>query len=192
MNFFSFRHLTVFLWSLSWFFFLFFLLYFLIRAELIYHVVLVSDVQQNDSVIHTHINLFSFRFFSLMSMCLVIQSCPTLFDPMRSPPGSSVHGDSPGKNTGVGCHALLQGIIPTQGSNPGLQYCMCILYHLSHQGIAYYKILNKFPVLYSRRFLVVNRYWLSAYSELSTTGSQIRKTHHYFLKGSQFSTVSQH
>ena len=35
-----------------------------------------------------------------------------------SPPGSSVHGDSAGKNTGVGCHALLQGIFPTQGSNP--------------------------------------------------------------------------
>ena len=31
-----------------------------------------------------------------------------------SPPGSSVHGDSPGENTGVGCHALLQGIFPTQ------------------------------------------------------------------------------
>ena len=37
-----------------------------------------------------------------------------------SPPGSSVHGESPGKNTGVGCHALLQGIFPTQGSNPAL------------------------------------------------------------------------
>ena len=37
-----------------------------------------------------------------------------------SPPGSSVHGDSPGKNTGLGCHALLQGIFSTQGSNPGL------------------------------------------------------------------------
>ena len=35
-------------------------------------------------------------------------------------PGSSVHGDSPGKNTEVGCHALLQGVFPTQGSNPGL------------------------------------------------------------------------
>ena len=54
-------------------------------------------------------------------LCLVTQSCPTLWDPMHcSPPGSSVHGDSPGKNTGVGCHALLQGIFPTQGSNPGL------------------------------------------------------------------------
>ena len=31
--------------------------------------------------------------------------------------------DSPGKNTGVGCHALLQGMFPTQGSNPGLLNC---------------------------------------------------------------------
>ena len=52
-------------------------------------------------------------------LCLVTQSCPTLFNPLDcSPPGSSVRGDSPGKNTRVGCHALLQGIFPTQGSNP--------------------------------------------------------------------------
>ena len=49
-------------------------------------------------------------------------------------PGSSVHGDSPGKNTGVGCHFLLQGIFPTQGLNPGLPNCRQMLYHLSHQG----------------------------------------------------------
>ena len=50
-----------------------------------------------------------------------LQSCPTLCDPMDcSPPGSSVHGDSPGKGTGVGCHALLQGIFLTQGSNLSL------------------------------------------------------------------------
>ena len=42
--------------------------------------------------------------------------------------------DSPGKNTGVGCHAPLQGVFPTQGSNSGLPYCSRILYHLSHQG----------------------------------------------------------
>ena len=66
----------------------------------------------------------------------VTQSCPTHCNPMdRSPtPGSSVHGDSPGKNMGVGCHALLQVIFPNQGSNPGLQHCRWILYHLSHQG----------------------------------------------------------
>ena len=39
-----------------------------------------------------------------------------------SPPGSSVHGVSPGKNTGEGYHFLLQGIFPTQGSNPGLPH----------------------------------------------------------------------
>jgi len=45
-------------------------------------------------------------------------------------PGSSVPGDFLGKNTGVGCHALLQGIFPTQGSNPGFLHCRWILYHL--------------------------------------------------------------
>ena len=65
---------------------------------------------------------------------LVTQLCLTLCDPMGySPPGSSVHGDSPGKNTRVDCHALLQGIFPTQGSNPGLPHWGQILYHLSHQ-----------------------------------------------------------
>ena len=107
-------------------------------------------------------------------MCLLAQLCPTLYDPMDcSPPGSSVHGDSPGqeywsglpchppgdlpkpgmeprspelqadsilseppgkpKNTGVGSHSLLQGIFPTQGSNPGLLNCRRILYQLSHK-----------------------------------------------------------
>ena len=69
-----------------------------------------------------------------VSQVLVAQSCLTL----------CVHGlqstsvfcpwDSPGKNPGVGRHLLLQGIFPTQGSNPGLLHCRQILYHLSHQG----------------------------------------------------------
>ena len=42
--------------------------------------------------------------------------------------------ESPGKNTGVGSHSLLQGIFSTQGSNPGLLLCRQILYHLSHEG----------------------------------------------------------
>ena len=49
-------------------------------------------------------------------LCLVAQLGLTC-DPMDcSSPGFSVHGDSPGKNTGVGCCALLQGIFPTQWS----------------------------------------------------------------------------
>ena len=68
-------------------------------------------------------------------VCFVTQSYPTPCDPMDcSPPGSSVHGDPPGKNTGVGCHALFQGIFPNQGSKLGLPHCRWILYHLSHQG----------------------------------------------------------
>ena len=51
-----------------------------------------------------------------------------------SPPDPSVYGDSPGKNTRMGCHALLPGIIPTQGSNPGLLHCRQILHCLNHQG----------------------------------------------------------
>ena len=42
--------------------------------------------------------------------------------------------NSPGHNTGVGSLSLLQGICPTQGSNPGLLHCRQILYQLSHKG----------------------------------------------------------
>ena len=70
-----------------------------------------------------------------MPACSVAKSHLTLCNPMDcSLPGSSVHRDSPGKNIGVGCHALLQGIFPIQGSSPGLPHCRQILYQLSHQG----------------------------------------------------------
>ena len=53
----------------------------------------------------------------------LLQWCLTLCDPMdRGDWRATVHGDSPRKNTGVGCHALLQRIFPTQGSNPGLLF----------------------------------------------------------------------
>ena len=42
--------------------------------------------------------------------------------------------DSPGQDAGVGCHALLQRIFPSQGLNPGLPHCRWILYQLSHKG----------------------------------------------------------
>ena len=48
--------------------------------------------------------------------------------------------DSPGKSTGVGCHFLLQGIFPTQGSNLGLPHHRQTLYHLSYQGTLLYWI----------------------------------------------------
>ena len=82
--------------------------------------------------------------YPMLCVCLVAQSCLTLCNPMDfSLPGSSVCGDCLSKNTRVGCHALLQGILPTQGSNPGLPHCRWILYHLSHQNSPNPSLLEK-------------------------------------------------
>ena len=65
----------------------------------------------------------------------VAQTYLTLCDPRDcSPQGSSVHGDSPGKDSTVGFHGLLQEIFPNQGLNPDLPHCRQILYQVSHQG----------------------------------------------------------
>ena len=65
------------------------------------------------------------------SRYVVSNSC----DPMdRGPPGSSDHGDSPGKNTGVDCHFLLQGIFLMQELNLGLLHCRQILHQPSYKG----------------------------------------------------------
>ena len=87
--------------------------------------------------------------FRLSPVCLVTQLCLTLCDPKDcSPPASAVHGDSSGKNNGVGCHALLKGIFPTQGSNPGLAHCRQILYRLSYiVAAAAAKSLQSCPTL---------------------------------------------
>ena len=53
----------------------------------------------------------------MLSRCSGVRLFATLW---TSLPGSSVHGDSPGKNNGVDCHALLQGLFPTQGEKPPL------------------------------------------------------------------------
>ena len=82
-------------------------------------------------------------------LCLVALSRLTLCDPTDcSPAGSSAHRDSLGRNTGMNCHALFSGSIPTQGSNPGLLHCRQILYHLSHKGSP--RILEWVAYPYSR------------------------------------------
>ena len=68
----------------------------------------------------------------------VTQSCPALCDPRDYSPWNS-----PGQNTGVGSLSLLQGIFPTQGSNPVLLHCRQILYQLSHKGSPPKKVLKK-------------------------------------------------
>ena len=85
-------------------------------------------------------------------VCSVAQSCLTLCDPKDcSLPGWSVHGDSLGKNNGVGLHALLQGIFPTQGLNWSLLHFRQVLYHLS-QGWTDNRDL--FPVLFLQFILL--------------------------------------
>ena len=81
-------------------------------------------------------HLFLSPWVILKVKVLVNQSCLTLCDPMDYSPPSRIlcPWDSPGKNTGVHCHSLLQGIFPTQGLNLGLPHWRQILYHLSHQG----------------------------------------------------------
>ena len=76
------------------------------------------------------------------------------------------------KTTGVGSHSILQGIFPTQGSNPGLLYCRQILYHLStrvapliHITYAFtlhnnlWSLYNTGPILQRRRHSAVSCGW---------------------------------
>ena len=67
--------------------------------------------------------------------------------------------NSPGQNTGVGSHSLLQGIFPTQGSNPGLPHCRQILYQLSHKGSPNHP-LNTYEEHYTQLIAVSNTFSL--------------------------------
>ena len=90
--------------------------------------------KQNKLVSFIIFLLCTWIFDAHWSCCLVDQSCQTLCSSMDcSLPGSSVHGISPGKNTRVGCHFLLQGNLPNPGIEPispvCLLHCRRILYH---------------------------------------------------------------
>ena len=95
------------------------------------------------SVIHDSKPYHSYNFFILsgaspvlcvcVSVCVLSHLvCLTLWNPMDYSCRLFYAWDSPGKNTGVGSHSLLQGIFLTQGSNLGLLHCRQILYCLSH------------------------------------------------------------
>ena len=78
-------------------------------------------------------------------VCSVTQWCPTLCNPMDcSPPGSSVLGTFPGRNTGVSSHALLQGIFPTQESNTCLLHCRQIFYRRTIRKAFILRLLDVF------------------------------------------------
>ena len=107
------------------------------------HFLLQGIFPTRDEIWVSCVSALAGRFFTTRAtskyfihvLCLAAQYCLTLCDLTDySPQGSSVHGYSPGKDTGVDCHALVQGIFPIHGSNPGLPHCRQILYHLSQQG----------------------------------------------------------
>ena len=79
-----------------------------------------------------------FSFTDLLSVSLVYIFCAMLRRSVMSisfrPHALHSPWNSPGQDTGVGTLSLLQGIFPTQESNPGLPHCRRILYHLNYQG----------------------------------------------------------
>ena len=81
------------------------------------------------SLTHVQVLLSSITCLPSYSICAVLSRIV-----VSNSLGSSVHGDSPGQNTGVGGHFLLQGIFPSQGLNSGLPHCRQILYRLTHRG----------------------------------------------------------
>ena len=86
---------------------------------------------------HTHTRVCVCVCVYIYIYMKVTQSCLTL--PLSM--------NSPSKNTVVGCHFLLQGILPTQRSNPGLLHCRPIFYCLSHQESSY--IIYKCTLIYT-------------------------------------------
>ena len=103
-----------------------------------------------------------FWCLNVTGICIVhaklIQSTWNPLD--HSPPGWY----SPGKNTGVGCHALFQRIFPTLVSNPGLLNCKQILYHLSHQ-VSPHTYLNTYGKLKGKKNEILESFILE-YSEV--------------------------
>ena len=80
-------------------------------------------------------------------LCLVTQS---------SPPGSSVPGDSPGNNTEMGCHGLLQGIFPTQGQHPGLPHFRQISYFFFFSlGLGFFFFFNFYFIFKLHNIILV-------------------------------------
>ena len=123
---------------------------------------------------YCHIVSIFWAFNNCAVMCLVAQSYLTLCEPIDySLPGSSDHGDSPGKNTGVDWHALFQGIFPTQELNQGFLHCRQILYQLSYQGspiqwLSYSNSLQQ-TVLQSKSLINTSSFFFFIIGEIGVT-----------------------
>ena len=120
------------------------------------------------------------------------ESHSVLSDSLR-PPGLYSPWNSQGQNTGVGSLSLLQGIFPTQGSNPGLQHCRQILYRLSYKGslrilewVAYpFSSGSSWPGNWTRVSCVAGRFFTNwaireaqLYISTWTFNSKVQKAHY--------------
>ena len=141
------------------------MVFLLIVARLLYNVALVSAEHECGSATCTHMSppcwaclppppfykcILMIRHHIFATLCMPaksLRSCPTLCGPRGLQPARLLcPRDFPGRNTGVGSLSLLQGIFPTQGSNPGLLHHRRILYRLSHNE----SNKSNFPVTMSR------------------------------------------
>ena len=106
---------------------------------------------------------------------LVAQLCLILRSPV-DPARLLCPWKLPGKNTGVGCHSLLQGIFSTQGLNPGFLPCMQILYHLGHQenlyGLKQYGDSMEKEIATHSSVLAWKFPWTEEHGGLQSMGSQ--------------------
>ena len=107
----------------------------------------------------------------------VAQSCPTPCDPMDCSPWNS-----PGQNTRVDSLSLLQGIFPTQGSDPGLPHCRRILYQLSHKG----SNKHRMPCEKLAKGILSTCFWCLCH-KLSLSLWYLNKTH--YTKSSEWSSL---
>ena len=110
----------------------------------------------------SHSNVCQCFFFCFIDGVVVVVQSLSRVQLLGPPARLLCPWDSPGKNTGVGSHSLLQGIFLTQGSNTGLLYCRQILYQLS------YKLLLLLSRFSSVRLCATP--WVAAHQALPSLG----------------------
>ena len=97
------------------------------------------------------INIYIYTYAHSAVLCSVVSD--SFVTPWTAAHRLLCPWNSPGKNAEVGCHALLQGIFPAQGLNPGLLYCRQILYHLGTEEALKYTIMCNDTWLTDEKFL---------------------------------------
>ena len=134
------------------------------RSKLVRHFFLIFTINflipMDILLLYIFVTSFSNSFLKMK--VLVAQSCLTLCHPMDCKPRRLLcPWNSPGKNTGVGSHSLLQGIFSIWGSIPALPHCKQILYCLSYQG-------SNAKISYLSLFFFSNAFTLTTKYDLKT------------------------